>query len=100
MCWFVYKDQPVRRYRKGIWLRVRSLPKAILEEARKKLTRKHHILWVVVKELQPDGYAILEFWCQKNPYKDEIYTVLYLRVKEDPEWVCEGDLGRGLVGEN
>ena len=25
------------------------------------------------------------------------YTVVNIRVKENPEWICEGDLGRGYV---
>lgn len=101
MSWFPYKDQEKRRYRVGIWLRVRSLPKAILAKAQKLMREKEMVSWVVVKELQPDGYVLLEFWCC-NPFdlkKREIYTVFYLREKENPEWVCEGDLGRGLVGE-
>jgi hypothetical protein len=101
MSWFVYKAQTKRRYRVGIWLRTRSLPKSILDKARKRMRSKECIAWVVVKELQPDDYVLLEFWCM-NPWKlgkDEIYTVFYLREKEDPDWICEGDLGRGLIGQ-
>lgn len=102
MSWFCYGNQTKRRYRVGIWLRVRSLPKDILEKAHKKLNnKKMSIAWVVVKELQPNEHVLLEFWCCAYAplYMGDIYTVFHLSVKEDPEWICEGDLGRGLVGQ-
>lgn len=100
MSWFKYKDQDRRRYRVGIWLRTRSLPPSLIKQARKWMRKKEWPSHVIVKELQPDNYVILEFWC-RNPFadwnKDPRYTVFHLRVKENDDWTCEGDLGRGLV---
>lgn len=104
MSWFKYSDQTTRRYRKGIWLRIRDLPIDLMSEIESNLNSDEQLAWVVVQELQPQGRVLLEIWCtqlkalpvlqQQEPQR---YTVFHLSVPENPEWICEGDLGRGLV---
>jgi len=98
MSWFTYKDQKNRRYCKGIWLRIRSLPDDLLNNI-KKITNES-LAWVSILELRPNSQVLLEVWCYQTPATataPEKYTVFHLLVEENPEWICEGDLGRGLV---
>lgn len=99
MSWFVYNDQQKRRYRKGIWLRIRSLPTDLLAKIQQQMKKTESLAWVVVQELKPKNQVLLEIWCyQFSPgTTPQRYTVFHLLVDEDPNWVCEGDLGRGLV---
>jgi hypothetical protein len=102
MSWFVYNDQQRRRYRKGIWLRIRSLPSELLAKIQKHMQRNETLAWVVVQELKPNNQVLLEIWCNQTKFPwtqktPERYTVFHLLVDENPDWVCEGDLGRGLV---
>jgi hypothetical protein len=94
--WFLYGDQKKRSKRKGIWLRVRNLPEPLLSDVNKFLSTGEQIDYVIVKELQEKNKVLLEFWCHKMFGPDERRIVIQLSVEEDPEWVCEGDLGRGL----
>ncbi len=97
MAWFFYKDQDRRRCRKGIWLRVRDLPKDVLTEITDKLKANETIAWVVVKELRPYDQVLLEIWCHQDKISSFRFTVFHILVDENPDWVCESDLGRGLV---
>lgn len=100
MSWFYYKDQTKRGNRKGIWLRVRALPPEILSLTLPYLRTEEEINWVEVKELQHNNHVLLEFWCQTFADRMKMksrFNVFHLSVKENPEWVCEGDLGRGFV---
>lgn len=101
MSWFSYKDQQIRKYRKGIYLRIRSLPDDLAKKI--KAESKKTLLCVEVKELRPNSQVLLEIWCfspsllwwkRKKPRK---YTVFHLLVDENPDWICEGDMGRGFV---
>jgi len=100
MSWFEYGSLPPkkRKLRKGVWLRVRSLPKSLLAVVKKNRRSAFEVLdWVIVKEMRPDGKVLLEFWGH-TPLLDKVgerYTVFYHLTDEDPEWICEGDLGRG-----
>ena len=89
-----------RRLRKGVWLRVRSLPKDIIDRAKAKMrTPFDEIDWVIVQEMRPEGQVLLEFWTHTMliDHRKDLwrYTVFHLLEKEDPTWICEGDLGRG-----
>lgn len=103
MSWFVYNDQQRRRCRKGIWLRIRSLPNELRAEIKKHMKRNESLAWVVVSELRPHNQVILEIWCDQRGLLSSLlrtpqrYTVFHLLVDENPDWICEGDLGRGLV---
>lgn len=104
MAWFNYGDQEKRRYRAGIWLRVRSLPQELLDKIYKKIPKSNTIVYVLVKELQPNDHVLLEIWTCDNPLfgflgcsATDVYTVCHLSEKENPNWICESDLGRGLV---
>lgn len=101
MSWFEYGTLPAnkRKLRKGVWLRVRSLPEPLLKEAKKLLSWRETIEWVEVKEIRPEGRVFLQFWCRKigflKPEKPTVFKVFGFDVPEDPTWICEGDLGRG-----
>jgi hypothetical protein len=100
MAWFYYGDQPVRRYRKGIWLRIASLPEALAQQIKGRMKEGELLAWVVVKELHPANRVLLEVWCYQGVFdKDtmERYTVFHVLADENPKWVCESDVGRGLV---
>lgn len=97
MSWFKYGDIPDthRKLRKGLWLRVRTLPAPLLKRIKKRMRLLETLRWVVVAELRPDGQVLLEAWSQRI-YEFDRYTVVTFLVKEDPDWICEGDLGRGF----
>jgi hypothetical protein len=53
---------------------------------------------VKVLEIQPNNNVYLEFWCRENSTShiiSERYVVFGFSEKENPKWICEGDLGRG-----
>lgn len=100
MSWFYLKDQPSRKMRKGIFLRVRSNPDVMEAIKKSRLKRPMEQVWMVsILELRKDNKVLLEVWCQsvidmvRNKHRNNVFHVL---VGENPEWVCEGDLGRGL----
>lgn len=102
MSHFTLKNQPVRKKRKGIWLRVRSETINDVNEAiqKSKLKRTTEVIqWIEIHELRDNGKVLLEVWCQSMT--DIIkgtprFNVFHLLIDENLEWTCEGDLGRGL----
>lgn len=99
MSWFLYSQPKKRSHKKGIWLRYHDLPKPILSRVARMLRPGEQVLWVCVEGLRPNGQVLLEFWSRdpRDPVQQR-YSVFHLLEDEDPSWVCEGDLGRGLVG--
>lgn len=101
MSWFEYGVPSKRSLRKNVWLRIRDLPSEILDEARNRMRPGEEIDWIIVKEIQKKNKVLLEFWCHVPGRQDYFsdsshrFTVFYMSVLEDPNWVCEGDLGRG-----
>lgn len=102
MSWFLLKDQKKRSLTKGIWLRPSAEGNAALVDAirKTKLMRKaDSIKWIEIKELRDNNEVLLEIWCSNladmmlNKHRSNVFHLL---IKEDPNWVCEGDLGRGL----
>ena len=103
MSWFYLKEQTKRRYRKGIWLKVESLPKELSRKIYKHVPWFNTIEWIEIKELREDRKVFLQVWTlslRQVPKIVRKYVVFSLLVDEDPEWVCHGDLGLGLVGQN
>lgn len=100
MSWFKYGDQSIRRYRKGICLRVRSIPEPLNAQIKALLAPGESVWRVAVDELLKDGRVRLEIWATQPKHRngEEVDTVFGIVVPEDPSWTCEGDLGRGLVG--
>ena len=103
MSWFVLKDQENRKKRKGIWVRIGTGCCKDVELAIKKskLMRIGEVVeWVEIKELRANNQVLLEVWskslldCIRGKQR---HNVFYLLVDENEDWVCEGDLGRGLV---
>jgi hypothetical protein len=105
MSWFFLKDQNRRRYRKGIWLRVYrgdnpDVHKLIKES--KLLRFGDCVDRMVIKVLLRDNRVLLEIWARNvkdivRPKYRERFNVFYIDAKENPKWVCEGDIGRGLI---
>ena len=100
MSWFTLKDQPSRKMRKGIFLRVRSNPDVTEAIGKSRLKRPMEQVWMVsILELRKDNEVLLEVWCQsvidmvRNKNRHNVFHIL---MPENAEWVCEGDLGRGL----
>jgi hypothetical protein len=60
--------------------------------------RFQQIFYVLVAEIQDDGYVLLEYHCGTKIMSPR-QTVITQHVKENPKWICEGDLGRGYVEE-
>jgi len=96
--WFYYKDQPNRKLRRGIWLRVHSLPEPVVKEAKKYMKIGEYVDFVIVHELRPKNQVMLEFHCRRLLAPIQRSILIHIIVDEDPEWICEGDLGRGLIG--
>lgn len=100
MAWFLYGDQQKRKLRKGIWLRTRSLPAELAKTIDSKMLLSESLAWIIVNELKPNNQVLLEVWCHQRSYRSRLrgrYTVFYITADEDNNWVCESDLGRGLV---
>lgn len=101
MSWFEYGVPERRSLRKGVFLRVRDLPPALLSKARTYMKRGEQIEMVKVLEIRPDNYVYLEFWCLENRQDIKKKILFERRVvfgfleQENPKWICEGDLGRG-----
>ena len=98
MSWFEYGEPQRRSLRKGVYLRVRELDKDLITAAGKFMRATDGFVYVVIKEIQPNGHVLLEFWCQD--VCDTLahlprYNVFHISTKENPAWICEGDLGRG-----
>jgi len=102
MSWFTLKDQASRSKRKGIWLRFDSpLMKDVQEAVKKsKCKRPSEVVGrVIIHELRLNNEVMLEVWCKSlldNVRGKQRYNVFYITMKENPDWICEGDLGRGM----
>jgi hypothetical protein len=118
MSWFLLKHQPKRNLRKDICLRIGNLPKPLLDKIVSELPNEGlysgemkfaQIDYIKIAQLLPKGKVRLEIWSSthedrvknnatfNSPIPTLKYTVLQIIVPEDGEWVCEGDVGRGLV---
>lgn len=98
MAWFKLGDQPKRSLRKGVYLRISSLTDKILDGIEKTGYQRENefIALVKIENYDQDGNAVLQVWCTNLEDKLERYNVFTVRVKEDEEWICESDIGRGL----
>ncbi len=59
------------------------------------------VKWVEIKELRPNGQVLLEVWARSiidAVRRKERSNVFHILIDENPEWVCESDIGRGLIG--
>ena len=101
MSFFSLYQQPVRKKRKGIWLRYQPDFQADIFKAIKKsrnLRRNEQVIAVVIAEVRPDDMVLLEVTAQSlkdmhaNKNRSNVFHVL---MKENPEWTCSGDFGAG-----
>lgn len=113
MSWFAYSDLKSKKEKNGVWLRInRGSNAELINELRKigKLNFNDHISKIEINEPNDnDQTVLLEVWSEKIftmeklrfiitgnfPMFPEKYTVFYYRIKENPDWICEGDLGKG-----
>ena len=100
MSWFYLKAQGSRRKRKGIWIRPYLNPEVMKAIKRTNLMRPSDTVQrIVICELRPDNQVLLEVWCTslvdsaRGKHRNNVFHFI---IDEDPEWICEGDLGRGL----
>lgn len=97
MAWFEYGNLKGRKrqLRKGVYLRVSALPKDLIKIAETFMRPKELIEYVIVKEIRKDN-CMLEFWTRHvgvDPMNR--HTVFTYIAQENPEWICESDVGRG-----
>ena len=97
MSWFQYGTPRRRSLRKNVWLRTRSLPADLERNLFKNIRRGEYLDRVIVHEIRPKDEVLLEVWSRRpwHPRKKERWTIHYHLCQENPDWVCEGDLGRG-----
>ena len=118
MAWFLWKDIKKNSQKKGVWLRVRAMleDKDFCRAVNKAGLRPEYVRWIKVEHVK-DGWALLEChghsgwqglvnafrirnW-EKNkakgkPFAGGMRKIAFVYAPENPEWVCEADLGRGL----
>jgi hypothetical protein len=99
---FAYGTPRNRQWRKGVWLRCCGHNPALEKQILKKARWGEYISYIKIVEVKPDGFVIVEAWC-KRPVIDSgknftwnRHTVIHLYIKEDPNWVCDLNLGRGM----
>lgn len=105
MSWFTYKDQNPK-YRVGLELRVANIMQDH-HHVRELISKNRRIgeapTRIVVKEFQKDGHVTLEVWCRAEFDLRSVvlgmhrYTVFYITVPPNPDWICEGDMGRRFI---
>lgn len=99
---FLYGEPRRRSRRRGVWLRVKELPSDLRHYFESRMRAGEVLSHVVVSQIKWDG-VVLEAWCA-NPHEfkiqDPIWTVIQARVPENPDWVCEKNLGTGWRDAN
>lgn len=103
MSWFLLGDIKERKNIKGIWLRKRPRCNPDVDEAIKKsknLRLTENVWKIEIVELRKNNQVLLEVWAQsaidmiKNKQRHNVFHIL---IDQNPEWICEGDLGKGCV---
>ena len=102
MSWFKLGWQEKRKLRKGVFLRVMFLSDDVKSAIKKSkcLRMTDRIHWIEISELRDDEQVLLEVWAQSLGDAMKMksrYNVFHILIKENPEWICEGDQGRGFV---
>lgn len=85
----------------GVWLRYRSNPDVIVLVKKSKQKRLFDTVQrVVVSEFDKKTNEVwLQIWCKNliDSVRGKLrYNVFNIKTKINENWVCEGDLGRGL----
>ena len=99
---FLYGTPRRRSRRRGVWLRIKNLPSDVKDYFEQRISPLERISHVVVSQIKWDG-VVLEAWCvdpNKFNIKEPVWTVVQLRTPENPDWVCEKNLGTGLRDAN
>lgn len=101
MSWFLLGDVSVkdRKKIKGIWLRKNSNPDITKEIKKSKNLRRLDRVWKIeIVELRKNNQVLLEVWANNGldlMRGKERNNVFWILMTQNPEWVCEGDLGKG-----
>lgn len=118
MAFFLYKDIKKNRYKIGVFLRVRCMleDKDFCRAVKESGAKAHNIEWIKITEVK-NGWVRLQCWTRSwwrrittarrirkwkdkeklgKPYGGDCYLVASVIAPENPEWVCESDMGRGL----
>lgn len=100
MSHFAYGNHTEKRI--GVWLRYESNPDIMM------FIKKHPCLKyldmvsrIVVSDYDEETKDVwIQVWCKNLIdiilWKKHRYNVFYIKVKPNPEWICEGDLGVGF----
>lgn len=104
MAFFILKDQKSRSLRKNVWLRINcDVNQDVHEVIKRAHMDKHTLERIVILNILPKDKVLLEIWF-KDDYTQFVaneritkFTVIHVVVPENPEWVCESDVGRGFV---
>lgn len=99
MSWFDYGVPRKRDLRRGVALRVRNLPPAIRAQAEKLMEKDEFIDYVIVEQVLKAPDVLLAVHVRKfgsfANMRGHREGVIRFSVPENPEWTCEGDVGRG-----
>lgn len=101
MSWFVLGDIKERSKIKGIWLRTKTGNNPDVEDAIKKsknLRLSERVWKIEIVELRKNNQVLLEIWAKSTidmMRNKERHNVFHILINQNPNWICEGDLGRG-----
>jgi len=100
MSHFIYGEHTSKRI--GVWLRYRS-NSDIIQLVKKNRNKRflESVERVVVSEYDSRFDEVwIEVWCYNTLsnllFKKHRYNVFYIKTRVNEEWICEGDLGKGL----
>lgn len=119
MAFFLYKDIKKNRNKPGVCLRVNAMLKdpAFVEVFGRFNIPREHLEWIKVHEVE-SGWARLQCWtasfrrkmkfarsvkgiaghiASRKPYMGDSHVVVAVVMPENPEWICESDMGRGYA---
>jgi hypothetical protein len=99
MSWFAYGKHTKKHI--GLWLRYHSNEDIVkMVEKTKNKRFLDTVDRVVVSEYDKNTNEVwLEVWCKNiidSIRRKHRYNVFYIKTKPNENWVCEGDLGKGL----
>jgi hypothetical protein len=95
-----YKYGKHNKKRIDVWLRFRSNPD-VLDLIKKSKCKRifETVKRVIIIEDRPSGEVMLEVWASNifdiMKHKQR-YNVFHILTKPNENWICEGDLGKGL----
>ncbi len=103
MSWFTLGviEKEDRKKIKGIWIRAKRGSNPDVDDAIKNsgnLRMAERVWKIEIVELRKNNQVLLEVWAQSGidmMRRKDRHNVFHLLVDQNPEWCCEGDLGKG-----